>query len=241
MQKIENKELFVHRLFSRIAGKYDYLNDLMTLFLHRAWKRSLVKHAAQGLQDLKSARVADLCCGTGDIAELWVKDPRVKEIIAIDSCAAMLQQGYTKLEKKYQGPPPKIHMVEADALAIPAEDNSFDAVTIGFGLRNVSDLDLAIEEIYRVLKPGAFFASLDLGHPSLPVIGWLYKKIFLKFIPFLGSIFAKDKAAYQYLIKSLDTWPTQKQLTQGLYKFGFKRAYYKSLLLGTIAIVVAEK
>lgn len=241
MTKIENKELFVHKLFSRIALKYDLLNDLMTLGLHRFWKRELVKHASQSLLGIKSARVADLCTGTGDIAELWIQDSRVKEIIAIDTCAAMLQTGYRKLEEKYKGAPPKIHMIEADSLAIPEKDSSFQAITVGFGLRNVSDLDLAISEIYRVLKPGGYFASLDLGHPEIPLIGFLYKKIFLSLIPMLGSIFAKDKIAYQYLVKSLDTWPSQRELTQGLYKLGFKKAYYKNLLLGTIAIVVAEK
>lgn len=238
---VEDKENFIHKLFSRIALKYDFLNDVMTLSMHRQWKKRLVREAAQGLKLPKGARVLDLCTGTGDIAELWMKDSRVTEVAALDSCAPMLTAGYTKLQKKYGTTPPKIHMMEADALEIPFEDGYFDAVTISFGLRNVKDPDRCIAEILRVLKPGGFFACLDLGHPRIPLIDFLYKKVFLRLVPFLGSTLANDKNAYEYLVNSLSTWPSQRQLSDALYTFGFKRSYYIDIMLGSIAIVVAEK
>jgi demethylmenaquinone methyltransferase/2-methoxy-6-polyprenyl-1,4-benzoquinol methylase len=238
---VEDKEQFIHKLFSRIAQNYDFLNDMMTLYMHRNWKRQLIKIAGSGIKIPKGARVLDLCTGTGDIAEMWIDDPRVTEIAAIDSCAPMLTTGYAKLQKKYGVNPPKIHMIEADALEIPFEDNYFDAITVGFGLRNVKDLDKAIMEILRVLKPGAVFASLDLGHPYIPLIDGVYKNLFLKLVPVLGSSLANDKAAYEYLVNSLETWPSQRQLSDALYRFGFTRSYYKDLMLGAIAIVVGEK
>ena len=238
---VEDKEQFIHKLFSRIAQNYDFINDIMTLSLHRSWKLQLIKIAGAGIKISKGARVLDLCTGTGDIADMWVSDTRVVEIAAIDSCAPMLTTGYAKLQKKYGPNPPKIHMIEADALEIPFEDNYFDAITVGFGLRNVKDLSKAITEVARVLKPGGLFASLDLGHPYIPLVDSVYKNFFLKFVPILGSSLANDKAAYEYLVNSLETWPTQKELADALYKFGFTRSYYKDLMLGAIAIVVGEK
>jgi demethylmenaquinone methyltransferase/2-methoxy-6-polyprenyl-1,4-benzoquinol methylase len=239
--QVEDKEQFVHKLFSRIAKNYDFINDIMTMYLHRSWKRQLINISGSGIKLSQGARVLDLCTGTGDIAEMWISDSRVSEIAAIDTCAPMLTTGYAKLQKKYGPNPPKIHMIEADALEIPFEDNYFDAVTVGFGLRNVKDLDKALMEILRVLKPGAVFASLDLGHPYIPFVDGVYKNLFLKLVPVLGSSLANDKAAYEYLVNSLETWPSQRELSETLYRFGFNRSYYKDLMLGAIAIVVGEK
>jgi ubiquinone/menaquinone biosynthesis methyltransferase len=239
-QILKDKESYVFNLFSRIAKRYDSLNDIMTFSLHRSWKKTLVKTAGAGIKS-KNAKILDLCTGTGDIADLWVNDPRVIEILALDSCAPMLESGFKKLRKKYKGDPPKIQMIEADVLHLPYADNSFDAVTISFGLRNVKDPDACIAEIYRVLKPGAYFACLDLGHPRIPLIDWLYKKVFMSFIPWIGSFFAKDRDAYQYLVDSLKTWPSQDKLSLALYDFGFRRSYFQDIMLGSVAMVVAEK
>lgn len=237
---MNSKASFIHNLFSRIADRYDFINDLMTGFLHRQWKKTLVKHAAKAVLHADS-RALDLCTGTGDIADLWIDHPLISEVIAIDTCAPMLEVGYRKLQKKYLGKPPKLQMIEADALELPFPHDHFDVVTVGFGLRNVKDPDQSIKEVFRVLKPGGIFACLDLGHPPIPLIDWFFKKAFLKLIPLLGSQIAKDRAAYEYLVNSLQTWPSQRQLAKALYDFGFKRCYYQDLLLGSIAIVVAEK
>lgn len=238
---MEDKATYVNDLFSRIASKYDLLNDLMTLAMHKAWKNRLVDLVSEGIKDSKNAKVLDLCTGTGDIADLWIKKPYVSEVIAVDSCSAMLEQGYEKLQKKYSTKVPKLTMLQADAMQLPFPDNHFDAVTVGFGLRNVKDPDVAIREIFRVLKPSGFLGSLDLGHPRIPMISNIYKNLFLKFIPALGKNIARDKDAYQYLVDSLKTWPPQQQFSQALYEFGFNRSFYEDIMLGAIAIVIAQK
>lgn len=237
---MQNKAAYIQSLFSRIASRYDLINDIMTASLHRKWKKQLIDQMKPE-SSKNNLRVLDLCTGTGDIAELWIHKPFVSEVIAVDSNASMLQTGYDKLKRKFNSKPPKLTMMQGDALELPFPDNHFDCVSVGFGLRNTSDPDQALREIYRVLKPGGYFGSLDLGHPRIPLINWLYKNIFLRFIPTLGLSLANDKAAYQYLVDSLRSWPPQQQLSQALYNFGFTRSYYEDIMLGAIAIIIAQK
>ncbi len=232
-----DKASYIRKLFGRIASKYDLLNDLMTLSLHRSWKRATVKACPVN----PNAIVLDLCTGTGDMAFMWAAKPEVSRVIAVDSSAPMLAQARARQQTIPKRIASKIEFIEADALALPFEANVFNATTIGFGLRNVADLDKAILEILRVNQLGAHIASLDLGHPSFPLLSELYQKFFLKLIPSLGAAFAKDKDAYQYLIDSLQTWPRQRDLADKFWKLGFSAAYHKDLMLGTIAIVAARK
>ena len=236
---MENKADYIKDLFSRIAKNYDGLNDVMTGSLHRQWKQRLVKHAAQNLSP--NAKVLDLCTGTGDVADIWMQYPEVTQVHALDSCLPMLEAGMKKLSEKYQGVPPKLQMLEADVTELNYPHQEFDAVTISFGLRNVADADKCISEIYRVLKPGGYFACLDLGHPPIKAVNWLYQNLFLRLIPGLGAAFAGDKDAYQYLVDSLQTWPPQWTLSEAMYDFGFKRSYYRNIMLGAISLVVAQK
>lgn len=237
--KQPSKEFFIKSLFGRIAKRYDLLNDLMTFSLHRIWKQKTIKSC--DLSKISNAKILDLCTGTGDLAFMWARQTRVKEVIGIDTCVPMLEEARVKLTKQNNYIRPKIKFVEGDTLDLPYEDEYFHAVTIGFGLRNVEDLQKALTEIKRVLKPGGYVACLDLGHPHIPLVDMLYKKIFLKLVPILGSQIAHDKDAYQYLVNSLKTWPSQRELSQIFWDMGFKRSYYQDLALGTVAIVVAEK
>jgi demethylmenaquinone methyltransferase/2-methoxy-6-polyprenyl-1,4-benzoquinol methylase len=238
----EDKATYIQNLFGRIAANYDQINDLMTLFLHRHWKYLSIQHASQGFcRELSSPKVLDLCTGTGDMAFLWAKHFKTVDISGIDSCLPMLESARQKLRTKSLEIQERLRFAEADALNLDFDDNSFDAVSVGFGLRNLSDLDRGLREIKRVLKPGAFIASLDLGHPDIALINYLHKNFFLKLLPVLGSQCAKDKEAYQYLIDSLESWPKQEALSQTFWNLGFKRSYYQNLAFGTVAIVVAEK
>ncbi len=235
-----DKANYIRDLFGRIAKRYDLLNDLMTLSLHRNWKEQTIKSCPIN----KGAIVLDLCTGTGDMAFMWAAKPEVLAVVALDSSPAMLAEArrrQTLLAKRKPKIASKIKFIEGDALLTPFEPNSFDATTIGFGLRNVANLEQAIKELLRINKAGAHVASLDLGHPKTGVVSGLYRNIFLKFIPSLGAGFARDKDAYQYLVDSLKTWPNQKALTDLFWKHGFSGAYYKDLMLGTIAIVNARK
>jgi demethylmenaquinone methyltransferase/2-methoxy-6-polyprenyl-1,4-benzoquinol methylase len=239
--QIHDKESFVNQMFTRIANKYDRLNNIMTLALHKGWKQETIKHASSSMKQLNKAKILDLCTGTGDMAFMWAKDPRVNKVIAVDTCKPMLDVADDKLAGKYKKFADKITFMEGDAIELPFPDDTFDAVTVGFGLRNVVDLQAAIYEIYRVLKPEAYVASLDLGHPESALPSMAYKKGFLKLVPWMGAAFAKDKEAYAYLTESLKTWPTQKALSQMFWDSQFTRSYYKNVMAGTIAIVVAQK
>ncbi len=234
-----DKANYIRDLFGRIAGKYDLLNDLMTFSKHRDWKKQTIKSCPVA----KGAVVLDLCTGTGDMAFMWAEKPEVAKVIAVDSSLPMLacaRERLSKLAKRKPKIAAKIEFKEADALMLPFDSNSFEAVTVGFGLRNVADLQKAISEINRVSKAGAHVASLDLGHPSHGLISGVYRNIFLKLIPSLGAGVARDKNAYQYLVDSLKTWPKQKDLCEMFWKSGFSAAYYKDLMFGTIAIVTAR-
>ncbi|MEB3315253.1 MAG: bifunctional demethylmenaquinone methyltransferase/2-methoxy-6-polyprenyl-1,4-benzoquinol methylase UbiE [Candidatus Melainabacteria bacterium] len=241
MLQIENKPLFINQMFTRIAKKYDFLNNIMTFNLHQIWKKQAIESASVNIPYLKHAKVLDLCTGTGDMAQMWAKKPQVSKVMAIDSCPPMLEEAEKRQRKIKEPWATKITFMPGDALELPFPDDNFDAISVGFGLRNVADLSRAIQEIFRVLKPGGFIVSLDLGHPEQPFIQNIYKNIFLNFIPLLGSIFAGDKLAYRYLVDSLETWPKQKELSQMFWHQGFTRSYFKDLMFGTIALVVAQK
>ncbi len=235
-----DKANYIRDLFERIAKRYDLLNDLMTFSLHRSWKQQTIKSCPVA----KGAVVLDLCTGTGDMAFIWAAKSEVTAVIGMDSSPGMLAEARRRLALLAKRKPKiasKIKFIEGDALATPFESNSFDATTIGFGLRNVANLDQAIKELLRINKTGAHVASLDLGHPKTALINGLYRNLFLKLIPSLGAGLARDKDAYQYLVDSLKTWPNQKTLTDLFWKHGFTAAYYKDLMLGTIAIVNARK
>ena len=152
----------------------------------------------------------------------------------------MLKIAKAKLKKRPEDQN-RVQFAHGDALDIPFEDNTFDAITVGYGLRNVSNLKHSLKEIKRVLKPGGYIASLDLGHPPFPMINKLYKKLLKASIPKLGGSQAKDEAAYQYLVESLNNWPTQRALSQMFYDEGFSRSYFKDIFFGTMAIVVAQR
>jgi len=239
--QIENKALFINQMFTRIAKKYDFLNSLMTFNLHQTWKKQAVEAASVNIPYLKNAKVLDLCTGTGDMALMWSKKPQISKVIGLDYCGPMLEEAEKRQKRSKDSSSTKINFMLGDALELPFPDNNFDAVSVGFGLRNVGDLNRAIDEIFRVLKPGGFIVSLDLGHPEQPMIKKLYEGIFLKIIPILGSVFASDKLAYRYLVDSLYTWPKQKTLSQMFWDKGFTRSYYKDLMFGSIALVVAQK
>jgi len=213
----------------------------MTFNLHQHWKKEAIECASVNIPYLKQAKVLDLCTGTADMAIMWAKKAQVAQVFAVDSCEAMLLEAEKRQAKLADDCKHKITLMPGDALELPFPDNNFDVISVGFGLRNVADLNQAIREIFRVLKPGGFIVSLDLGHPEHPSVIKFYKNFFLKLVPLLGMIFAGDKLAYRYLVDSLETWPKQKELSQMFWDKGFTRSYYKDLMLGTIAIVVAQK
>lgn len=204
----------VRELFATIARRYDLLNDVMSLGLHRCWKRRVVQLAGTG-------HLLDLCCGTGDIARRLAG-----KVVGVDFTAEMLQ-----VAARHGG-----NWVQADALRLPFPDASFDAVTVGYGLRNLADLEAGLREIRRVLRPGGKLVSLDFGKPDN---AWWRKMYFahLRFwVPVLGWLLAGDRQAYAYILPSLENYPGQRGVQAAMTRQGFLDCRYEEFVGGTMAI-----
>ena len=226
-----DKQKLVGEVFSSVAGKYDLMNDLMSLGIHRVWKRYFVATA----QVKPGDRVLDLAGGTGDIAAL-LKD-RVGadgEIVLGDINAGMLSVGRDRLTNR--GLVAGLDYVQCNAEALPFPDQSFDLVTIAFGLRNVTDKDAALREMYRVLKVGGQARVLEFSEVTADWFKPLYDFHSFKILPRLGQLFAKDADSYQYLAESIRKHPPQDALKAMMAEAGFARSHYKNLTGGIVAI-----
>ena len=218
----EERAKRVHDLFRTIARRYDRLNDLMSLGLHRRWKNRLVQFAGN------PERVLDLCCGTGDIA-----NRSGGRVIGLDFTQEMLQVARTRN--------PRIPWIRADALRLPFPDATFDAVTVGYGLRNLADLETGLGEIRRVLQPGGRFLSLDFGKPRSAAWRTLYFAYLRLTVPIMGKLFCGDRDAYAYLPRSTVHLPAQPDLYALLRRAGFTRLRKLGLLLGSAQIVTGVR
>lgn len=201
----------VHSLFEKIAKKYDRMNDIISFGRHRAWRRKTMK-----LIDMKEGQQAlDVCCGTCD----WTIDlagaSRTGAITGLDFSKNMLEIGKQKIEKL--GLQEQITLVEGNAMELPFEDNQFDVVTIGFGLRNVPDYLQVLKEMHRVVKPGGQVVCLEMSKPTWQPFKGIYYLYFEKIMPFFGMLFANDYKSYAWLPESLKLFPGAAELAQ-LYK-----------------------
>ena len=212
----------VHRLFARIARRYDLLNDVMTLGWHRSWKRRLVQLAGQ------PQTVLDLCCGTGDLARRFQC-----RVVGVDFTAEMLRIA--------QARQPAGLWLRADALRLPFPDHSFDVVSIGYGLRNLADLEAGLREAYRVLRPGGKLLALDFGKPAA---AWWRKLFFahLRFhLPWMGRWSCGDPDAYNYILASLENYPAQRGVRQLMETAGYRDCGFEEFFGGAMAINFGNK
>ncbi|MFT3755198.1 MAG: bifunctional demethylmenaquinone methyltransferase/2-methoxy-6-polyprenyl-1,4-benzoquinol methylase UbiE [Pseudoxanthomonas sp.] len=226
-----DKQKMVAGVFTSVAGNYDLMNDLMSLGIHRVWKRYFVATA----QVRRGDRVLDLAGGTGDIAALL--KPRVGdegEIVLGDINAGMLSVGRDRLTNR--GLVAGLDYVQCNAEALPFPDGSFDLVTIAFGLRNVTDKDAALREMHRVLKPGGQARVLEFSEVTADWFKPVYDFHSFKVLPKLGKLFANDADSYQYLAESIRKHPPQEELKAMMAEAGFARARYKNLSGGIVAI-----
>lgn len=227
----EEKPVYVRGMFDRISGAYDRVNDLMTAGQHRAWKRTVIELA----RVKPGAHCLDVCTGTGDLAFLHANASWPGgTVTALDFSPGMLEKAKAR---PWQGA--EIKWMQGDAMALPFGDASFDAVTVGFGLRNVSDLNKALSEARRVLKPGGRFVSLDLGKPKASLIRWGSELYEFRIVPFLGGAVSGEPDAYRYLPHSNRTFPDQRILADRLKALGFAEVEVHDRFLGAIAIVSA--
>jgi demethylmenaquinone methyltransferase/2-methoxy-6-polyprenyl-1,4-benzoquinol methylase len=228
---IAEKQKLVGEVFSSVAGKYDVMNDLMSFGIHRLWKRYFV--ATSGVR--RGDRVLDLAGGTGDIAALL--RPRVGdkgEVVVADINAAMLRAGRDRLLDRGLLQGLRFAQVNAEALPFPGE--SFDAVTIAFGLRNVTDKDKALAEMYRVLKPGGRALILEFSKVNQSWLAPLYDFHSFQVMPRIGKLVAHDQASYRYLAESIRKHPDQATLKAMMGTAGFRGVEVRNLSAGIVAI-----
>ncbi|WP_295884151.1 bifunctional demethylmenaquinone methyltransferase/2-methoxy-6-polyprenyl-1,4-benzoquinol methylase UbiE [uncultured Thiohalocapsa sp.] len=228
---VREKQDRVRAVFDSVASRYDLMNDLMSLGIHRLWKRRTVELA--GVR--RGQRVLDLAAGTGDLAERFARSVgEAGEVVMSDINQAMLEQGRNRLVDA--GIVGNLDYVQANAEALPFASHSFDCITIGFGLRNVTHKQLALNEMYRVLRPGGRALILEFSHPTTKPLEKAYDAYSFAVLPALGRLVAGDSASYRYLAESIRMHPDQETLLGMLEQAGFERASYENHTGGIVAI-----
>jgi demethylmenaquinone methyltransferase/2-methoxy-6-polyprenyl-1,4-benzoquinol methylase len=232
----ETKEKFVHNLFNNIAKRYDLMNTLITLGLDKSWRRFTVQRS--GLQ--AGGNGLDICCGTGMLtmeqASVAGSGGHITGLDFSENMLAIARENLKSFALK-----DNIKLIQGNAMELPFEDNTFDCVTVGWGLRNVPDLLTVVKEMTRVVKPGGMVVSLDMAQPSVPVFKQLYWLCFEKIVPAMGRIFADNKGAYDYLHDSAKVFPHQAELARIFGQTGLVETNYHDLFGGVVAVVEGRK
>jgi len=228
---VNEKAAKVRAVFESVAGKYDIMNDLMSGGAHRVWKAFALSQT--GLRP--GQRALDVAGGTGDIATGMAKQVGSTGLVLLtDINAAMLSEGRDALLNK--GVVGNVRFALANAECLPFADASFDCVTIGFGLRNVTDKAAALRSMRRVLKPGGQLLILEFSHPSVPGLKPIYDAYSFSVLPMLGKLVANDSESYRYLAESIRRFPTQEALLQMMRDAGFEQCSYHNLSGGIVAL-----
>ncbi|MCC5826244.1 bifunctional demethylmenaquinone methyltransferase/2-methoxy-6-polyprenyl-1,4-benzoquinol methylase UbiE [Alkalimonas sp.] len=227
----DDKVSLVANVFHSVAAKYDVMNDLMSFGIHRLWKRFTIDCSAVR----PGQKVLDLAGGTGDLTALFSRrvGPTGKVVLA-DINASMLAVGRDKLRD--QGLVDNIEYVQANAEALPFADNSFDIITIAFGLRNVTNKDAALASMFRVLKPGGRLLVLEFSKPQSELLNKAYDFYSFNLLPKMGQLVAGDADSYQYLAESIRMHPDQETLQQMMEQVGFAEVSYHNLTGGIVAL-----
>lgn len=221
----------VGAVFDSVAGNYDIMNDLMSLGVHRAWKHFTIQLAAIR----PGERALDLAAGTGDLSAAMAKATGpTGHVCMSDINASMLGEGRERMLDR--GVTGNIDYVQANAESLPFEDSSFDCVTIGFGLRNVTDKQAALDEMQRVTTPGGRVIVLEFSKPAVPGLDKLYDAYSFTVLPWLGKNVARDEAAYRYLAESIRMHPDQETLKGMMESAGLQRCGYNNLTGGIVAV-----
>jgi demethylmenaquinone methyltransferase/2-methoxy-6-polyprenyl-1,4-benzoquinol methylase len=230
----------IARMFDAIAQRYDLLNHVLSLGIDRRWRTRAVRR----LELREDSRVLDLCTGTGDLALAALNGPgpspshRGRRVVGVDFSAAMLRYGREKLARLGER---RVALVRGDAMRIPLPDASVDAVTIGFGIRNVQDPEVAARDIVRVLKPNGRLAILEFGTPSVPGLRGGYLFYFRRILPLIGRLVSRHSEAYSYLPASVAAFPSPDEFLALLRRAGFSRVEVDRLTFGIVYLFVATK
>jgi demethylmenaquinone methyltransferase/2-methoxy-6-polyprenyl-1,4-benzoquinol methylase len=226
---LEEKPRRVRRVFESVASRYDLMNDLMSGGIHRFWKWEMIRR----LNPRPGQRLLDVAGGTGDIAERFVATSGTSAIVC-DVNQAMVETGRDRAIDR--GRISEIAWICGDAEALPIASGSVDAVTIAFGLRNVTHMEAALAEMRRVLKPGGRFLCLEFSPVSTPGLARLYDLYSFNILPRIGAVVTGDREAYQYLVESIRRFPDQPELARRMTAAGFEQVTVRSLSGGIAAL-----
>jgi demethylmenaquinone methyltransferase/2-methoxy-6-polyprenyl-1,4-benzoquinol methylase len=222
----------VREMFATIATRYDLLNHLLSGNTDKKWRRIVAKRVSERLGSDPS-QILDVACGTGDLSLTLFETTGVR-IVATDFCRPMLEIAAGKM-------PGSVKLVEADALSLPFVDQSFEAVTIAFGLRNFSNVEIGLKELFRVVKPQGWVAVLEFSKPPNALFNALFGFYFLRVLPLLGGIISGSKSAYSYLPNSVQRFPDQQELSRLMNEVGFSQVTYENLTGGIAALHLGRR
>ena len=225
----------IRKLFDNIAPDYDRLNHILSFNIDKGWRKKAVRQIADENRALK---VLDVACGTGDFTrESARKVAPGSEVTGVDISEGMLAVGKEKIRK--EGVLAGLYV--ADCEALPYEDNTFDRISVGFGVRNFEHLDIGLKEMFRVLKPEGKLVILELSVPSDPVIRWCYKLYFLKILPAIGGLVSGDRGAYEYLPASVLRFPAPELFIRMMRDSGFDTVEHTPLTFGICRMYIGKK
>ena len=220
----------VRGVFGSVARRYDIMNDVMSAGVHRVWKDAMM----DWLAPRTGQRLLDVAGGTGDIAFRFLKRAGQAQVTVLDLTAEMLEAGKNRaVTERMDG---QLQWVVGDAMALPFEDNFFDVYTISFGIRNVTRPQEALNEAFRVLRPGGRLMVLEFSQIPNDMLQWIYDLYSFNVIPLMGKIIADDQASYQYLVESIRKFPDQDSFLYMLHKAGFENAKYRNLSMGVACL-----
>lgn len=220
----------VHGVFSNVASKYDIMNDVMSVGIHRVWKDAMM----DWLAPRAGQRLLDVAGGTGDVAFRFLKRAGMAEAVVLDMTEQMLIEGRKRAEAEAMSD--KLDWLVGDAMALPFEDNSFDVYTISFGIRNVTRIPDALSEAYRVLKPGGRLMVLEFSQLPNAMMQKAYDLYSFNVIPRMGQVIAGDRDSYQYLVESIRKFPDQDRFAAMVQEAGFENVSYRNMTFGVAAL-----
>jgi demethylmenaquinone methyltransferase/2-methoxy-6-polyprenyl-1,4-benzoquinol methylase len=220
----------VHGVFTRVASKYDIMNDLMSGGVHRLWKDAMM----DWLAPRPGQRLLDVAGGTGDVAFRFLKRAPTATATVLDMTESMLVEGRKRAEADRLAD--RLDWVVGDAMALPFADNTFDVYTISFGIRNVTRIPDALSEAFRVLRPGGRLMVLEFSHIPNEGLQWLYDRYSFNVIPVMGQVVAGDRDSYQYLVESIRKFPDQETFAGMIRAAGFEQVKYRNLTMGVAAL-----
>ena len=224
---IQDKNKLVNSVFSDVHKKYDLMNDIMSLGIHRVWKEKFI----DWMNPQPESKLIDVASGTGDIAKIFLdKSKNSGQVTCVEPNTKMLDQGKKKL-KKYEN----IKWINAPAEKIPTKDNTFDYYSISYGIRNVTNINVVLKEAFRVLKPGGRFMCLEFSKIDNELLNYLYKQ-YSKTIPLVGKLIVGSDKPYKYLIESIEKFYNQEQLVELILDNGFSNVEYRNVSNGISAI-----